>query len=310
MKQKRSLKARNIFKEVKGRVCLSEPLSELTTFRIGGPARFFIEPQDISALKSAISLSKKNKIPLLMIGSGSNILAPDKGVGALVLRLTRPNFTKIKIRGNSVEAGAGVPLVKLLHSVRKRGLSGIEFLAGIPGTVGGALVMNAGIPGKNIADSVADVTVMDYNNNIRKLKKRQIRFGYRESSLSGQIVLGATFKLDRQDSKLIKKSTDDYLRYRCLSQGAYGNCAGCVFKNPAGHSAGKLIDICGLKGERVGGAYISTKHANFILSSGKAKAGDVLKLMNIVKKKVKKRFGIILEPEIKIWRNSGLSTKK
>ena len=245
---------------------------------------------------------KKERIPVFLIGSGSNLLAGDKRIGGAVIRLSAPYFRKIISRGNILEAGAGVSMSALLNHARANDLSGLEFLAGIPGTVGAGLVMNAGIPSHNIGDKVLDVTVMDYRGKAKRLRKRDIGFAYRKSGLDKYIVLGARFKLAAGSGLRIGKRIKAIRDQRIKLQDYAYHSAGCVFKNPKKLSAGKLIDDCGLKGAHIGGAYVSDKHANFIINKGNARAADVLKLMKLIQSKVKEKFKVRLEPEIKIWR--------
>jgi len=288
-------------RNLKGKIRLEEPLKKHTTFKIGGPARFFIEPGDIADLKLLLTSAKKYKIPILVIGSGSNILINDKGVKGMVLKLNSASFRRIFIKRNCLEAGSGATLRQLIQVAAERALSGAQFLAGIPGTVGGALAMNAGAWGKNIGELVQKATVMDYNGNIKVLNKKDIRFGYRKSSLRKFIILSACIKLAKKNKKEIKDNINKYLERRRNTQDASLPNAGCIFKNPPGKSAGRLIDLCGLKGKRIGGASVSVRHANFILNQGNAKAGDILKLMRLIKTEVKRKFNITLEPEIRIW---------
>lgn len=288
-------------RNLKAKIRLEEPLKKHTTFKIGGPARFFIEPHDIADLKLLITSAKKYKIPILVIGSGSNILISDKGVAGMVLKLNSSSFRRVFIKCNCLEAGSGATLRQLIQVASERALSGAQFLAGIPGTVGGALAMNAGAWGKNIGDLVQKATVMDYNGNIKILSKKDIKFGYRKSSLSKFIILSACIKLAKKNKKEIKDNINKYLEYRRNTQDASLPNAGCIFKNPPGKSAGRLIDLCGLKGKRIGNASVSVRHANFILNQGNAKASDILKLMRLIKTEVKRKFTITLEPEIRIW---------
>ena len=293
---------------IKGRVRFNEPLKKHTSFRIGGPAEFFIEPKDLTDLKSVLKSLKKNKIPFLVIGSGSNILACDTGLEGVVVKLSSSFFKKIMVKGNYLEVASGVLLKELLNFAHQKALSGLEFLAGIPGTAGGALMMNAGAQGKNIGNLVAQVKVIDYNNHIRVLKPGDIKFSYRKSSLSKYVILSIKFRLVKGKRSCIRKEIGGYLDYRKKMQDYGYPSAGCVFKNPDGYSAGRLIDLCGLKGRKVGPACISNRHANFILNRGRAKASDILKLMSLAQDKVYRKFRIKLEPEIKIW-NSGLRIK-
>lgn len=272
-----------------------------TTFKIGGPAKYYLEPRDIRQLKLLLKAAKRYKIPVLVIGAGSNILAADQGLEAAVLRLAATVFKKISGRNNNLTVASGVTLSRLLSLCRQRGLAGLEFLAGIPGTLGGALAMNAGIPQKNIADLVEDVRVMDYNGKITTLKKKEIKFGYRSSGLAKYIILNARLRLTKADKRQVKERIENYLRLRRAAQDNRRPSAGCVFKNHQGLSAGRLIDLCGLKGKRIGGASICGRHANFILNLGAARARDVLRLMDLARAEVKKKFNITLEPEINIW---------
>jgi UDP-N-acetylmuramate dehydrogenase len=290
------------WKKLKGRVKLKQPLRNKTTFKIGGPAKFFIEPKDAADLKSLIISAKKYNIPILPIGRGSNILISDKGTEAVVLQLNSPPFKRVINNGNLLEVGSGLTLAQLIQSAKSYSLSGVEFLAGIPGAVGGALSMNAGAWGNNLGDIVENVTVMDYNGNIKILNKKNIRFGYRKSNLAKFIILSTRIRLIKKNKKEINSNIKKYLRFRRNAQDNRLPNAGCIFKNPSGRQAGRLIDLCGLKGRRQGGAFVSWRHANFILNRGDACAADVLKLMNLIKNRVKHKFNVNLKPEIKIWK--------
>ena len=300
----------NWWKELKGKVKLGEPLKAHTTFKIGGPAKFFIEPKDTDDLKSLLNLLKRYKIPFLIIGAGSNILVSDKGVNAAVISLNSAYFKKIRFKDELLEVGSGICLSQIIFAAEKRGLAGLEFLIGIPGTVGGALVMNAGISkklkikgvkAKNIGELVKNVTVIDPKGNVKNINKNKIRFGYRSSNLSKYIILGCSIKTIKKSRKEIKKTIDRCLDYRLATQDLNWASAGCVFKNPSGDSAGRLIDLCGLKERKIGDAGISLKHANFILNRGNARSEDVFKLMDLMRKAVKDKFNLTLEREIKIW---------
>jgi len=293
----------NWWRNLKGRIRLAEPLKDHTYFKIGGPAKFFIEPQDPNDLKLLLSLVKRYNFPIFVIGRGSNLLISDKGINGVVLRLNAPWFNKLSYKDNYLEAGSGALLSRVVLFAKGHGLSGAEFLAGIPGTVGGALAMNAGIAQDNrsIAELVESVTVMDYRGNRKILNKKDIRFGYRTSSLSKYIILSALIKLNRKNKEQINDKIKAYLKYRKLTQDLSKPSAGCIFRNPTGNSAGRLIDLCGLKGKRIGGAGVSLKHANFILNLENAAARDVLQLTDLIKKEVRKKFNIDLKPEIKIW---------
>jgi UDP-N-acetylmuramate dehydrogenase len=300
----------NWWKNLKGSIKKQEPLKKHTSFRIGGPARFFVEPEDYDDLRSLIVSLREQRVPFSIIGGGSNLLVSDKGVDRVVVSLRSPAFRKVLFTGEIIDAGAGRWLGELVMAAKKRGLSGLEFLSGIPGTLGGALVMNAGVARKaaygaraatNIGDLVENVTVMSYNGNLKVLAKEEITFGYRKSSLSKYIVLSASLILRKKGIEEISRIMRQYIDCRRQSQDLAVPSAGCVFKNPPGYSAGQLIDSCGLKGTCFGGAYVSGKHANFLLNRGKAKASDILSLMALIKSKVKKKYRITLQPEIKVW---------
>ena len=293
---------KNWWQGLKGKVSFKEPLKNKTTFRIGGQAELFFEPKDTADLKLLLNLKKRCKLPLLVLGAGSNILVSDKGVKGVVLRLDSAAFKKISFNGSKVEAGSGVPLNKIIRSSVSRGLSGLGFIAGMPGTLGGALLMNAGIPGRSLSDLVEKITVMDYNGKVKVLGRKDLILGYRKSNLGRYIILSARLKLVKKDKLKAKNELTHYLKRRCLTQDLSSPSAGCIFKNPKDNSAGRLIDLCGLKGKAIGRAVISPKHANFIVSLGRAQAKDVLRLMDLAKKEVRKKFAVVLEPEIKIWK--------
>jgi len=299
---------RVIFNGIKGKVRHKEPLKNHTTFKIGGPADFFIEPNNPDDLRLLLFLVNQYNLPIFVIGKGSNLLVTDKGINGVVVRLSAPCFSRLSYKDTYLSAGSGVSLGEAVIFTQEHGLSGAEFLAGIPGTVGGALAMNAGVRSqesgvRSIGDLVKEVTVMDYAGNIMTIHRKDIKFGYRRSSLSKYIILNTLMKLKKGGNKQIKDKIKSYLQQRKLSQDLSKPSAGCIFRNPAGHSAGRLIDLCGLKGKRIKGAAVSLKHANFILNFKGACARDVCKLMDCIRKKVKSKFNINLTPEIKIWQN-------
>lgn len=270
---------------------------------IGGKAEYFAEPVDRRALSALLKQAKKNKIKTRIIGSGSNILVSSGGVCGLVVRLNSPSFRRMRFSGNSVICSSGVKLSRLLSASCRRGMSGAEFLSGIPGTVGGALAMNAGIPGKSIADILCSVTVMDYSGEITVLNRDDISCGYRDSSLLGFVIIEAVFRLKRSSVSAVKGRMKHYLDYRRQRQDTRWGSAGCFFRNPQDNlAAGKLIDLCGLKGLSRGGAQVSPKHANFIINKGGAVFADVIWLANKVSSTVKKKFGVKLVPEVKVWK--------
>lgn len=292
-----------IFRDVRGSVREWELLWRHTTFRIGGPARYFIEPRDEDDVRRVVTACRARKLDIHMLGAGSNILPGDRGVGGAVVHLSMPFFRRVRVVGRThIEASGGCGLPALLRRAALEGLSGAEFLAGIPGTVGGSLFMNAGAWGKNISQIVEKIRVMDYNGDIKEFAREQVKFGYRTCGLKRWIILGALFSLARGDERAIKAEMKSCRIKRTASQEYSFPNAGCVFKNPQGAPpAGRLIESCGFKGFRVGGAAVSATHANFIINCGNAQAADVLKLMRIIRKKVKDVHNYSLEPEIKIW---------
>ncbi len=291
----------NWLKSLKGKVKRKEPLKGHTSYRIGGKARFFIEPKDAEDLRIVVRQTRRSGLTLFVLGAGSNVLALDRGVAGVVVKLNSPFFKQISFSGNRCQVGSALALGALVQAAKKRALSGIEFLCGIPGTVGGALVMNAGAWGKSISGCVQEVTVMDKIGRVKVLKRNNIDFAYRRSGLGKYIVLAAQLRLKKSDIESIEGRIKKFLAQRHKNQDNTSPNAGCVFKNPPNDSAGRLIDRCGLKGRRIGGAVISSRHANFILNDSHARAADVLALMRLAKKEVKNKFKVSLEPEIRIW---------
>lgn len=271
-----------------------------------------VKAHDPWELRDIIRLARAARINTRVIGAGSNILAQDKGVKGLIVKLDSPLFKRISLESSSrVKAGAGASLSRFIAFCRSRSLAGSEFLTGIPGTIGGGLAMNAGISVKSankkikdqaIGDLVEIVRVMDYNGGIKELKAKDIKFVYRDSGLSGYIILEAVFKLRKGDKNRVTRNIRECAFRRRQSQDYSFPSAGCVFKNPPADSAGRLIDQSGLKGKKAGGAAVSRKHANFIVNLGNARAKDVLSLIALIKKEVKRNFKVNLEPEIKIWK--------
>ena len=291
----------NWSKNLKGRIAAGVPLARLTSFKIGGNAQFVAHPFDVEDLRALLTIARRKKVPVRILGAGSNLLISDRGVSGIVVCLDTAEFKKIVLNGTLIECGAGVSLVSLVRLTAQHALSGFECLAGIPGSVGGSLVMNAGAWGGSIADRLVDVTVVSRTGCLMTIPKKRLRFGYRSSDLSRYVVIGARFALRRGNGKAIKSRLKKNLLLKKEQQDLSKPSAGCVFKNPPGNSAGKLIDQCGLKGARVGGAAVSLKHANYIINDRFASAADVVKLMGLVKHAVRKRFGIVLKPEIQLW---------
>lgn len=285
----------------KGEVRFNEPMARHTSFRIGGPAEVMVFPLNVPDFKSIVTLAESYHIPYFILGRGTNLLVRDGGIPGITINLK--NLSSIKIvQGFSphvfIYAEAGVPLQRLLDFVAKKGLAGLEFVAGIPGTLGGAILMNAGTEEGEMKDILHTVSIMDREGSIREIKRDAITFGYRSSNLEG-VITGATLRLKKGDTTTIKNRIKGLLRLRAKRQPLLPS-AGSVFKNPRGEPAGKLIEGLGIKGLRIGDAELSRLHANFIVNRGKAKASDVLSLMRFIEDKVLKERGIVLEPEIRI----------
>ena len=302
---------KDLKKIIKGKVENNRLLSRHTTFKIGGPAKTWIEPSDLKDLIEVIKFARKNKQKFSIIGNGSNLLVRDKGYKGIAIRLSACPFKKIEVNGKKVIVGSGVNLNRLIGFTVNKNLSGCEFLIGIPGTVGGALIGNVGIKQSSklsnrnidIGSLVEKVTVLTQSGKVRTIEKKDLKFAYRDSNLSRYIILSAELKLKAKRKIQINKIVKKLNEYKKSTQEFNRPNAGCIFKNPFGEnklSAAKLIDLCGLKGKRIGDACVSEKHANFIINKNKAKASDVLKLMKIIQSSVKKRFKISLKPEIKI----------
>ena len=282
----------------RGNISISEPLARFTTFKIGGPADYYLEPKDREDLINLIKYLKEIKYPYLIIGNGSNVLISDEGIRGAAINLEF-GFTKIQINKNNVFAEAGIRLSKLVDVCIENSLVGMENLAGIPGTLGGAILMNAGAYGGEISNFIKTVEVVD-DVEIKFLTKEECGFTYRKSSLERKIILSAEFELPFGDKAKARERRKELLIKRNQSQPVDVPNAGSIFKNPVGNYAGRLIEQAGLKGLTIGGAKVSEKHANFIVNFNNASANDVIELMKVIQETVFNKFGILLEPEIKM----------
>ncbi len=292
----------NWLKGLKARVVANEPLSKHTTLRVGPRADFWVEPQDREALRALLKKARLLGKDYLVIGLGSKLLIKKKKLD-LAVHLKGGEFSELRAEGDYISAGAGVRMPRLLKAAYDNGLGGVEFLNGIPATVGGAIRLNAGVgwPERiEIGAFVESVEVMDNAGRIKTLDKKGLEFGYRYSNLKPYIILKAVFGLFKKRKKNIRIKMRKYRDYRVKTQELGQPSAGCVFKNHNGTSSGRLIDLCGLKGRRIGDAAVSGKHANFILNMGKASSSDVLDLMALIQKRVKNKFNLELEPEIQL----------
>ena len=282
-------------------VCENVPLAPKTWYKIGGPARWFIQPRNPDELRDAALRCLESNIPIYVLGLGANLLVGDNGVDGAVFRLEEDHWRRVKFEQTHVEVGAGADIQKfVLRSVRQ-GLAGVECLAGIPGTIGGAVRMNAGGKFGDIGAVITSVQVMDAQGAIYERTKDDLVFDYRSTNIVAPFILSATLDLEEEDPDRIMQRTKEIWMYKRNSQPLNTKNCGCIFKNPRGLSAGALIDQAGLKGLRVGGAEVSTKHANFIVAYPGCKADDVMKLVKIVREKVYDKHQITLESEVKVW---------
>jgi UDP-N-acetylmuramate dehydrogenase len=281
------------------------PLAPLTWYKIGGPARWLIRPTSVEALSEIVLRCHENDIRLYVLGLGANLLVSDEGVDGAVIRLDHEAFCTVSYQENIADVGAGADLMKLVLRTVRQGLAGIENLAGIPGTLGGAVRMNAGGKFGDIGSAIVRVQVMDGNGGVFERTKDDLVFSYRSTNISAPVILGATLELEVEDPQLIIRRTKEIWMYKRNTQPLNTKNAGCIFKNPGERSAGALIDQAGLKGLSIGGAEVSTKHANFIVAHPGCRAEDVLRLIKIIKEKVYDRDKIELQTEVKMWPVSG-----
>ena len=278
----------------------NEPLARHTTLRVGGPADVYIEPASEEDLAGVVKFCSGRDVPFFVIGRGSNLLVRDGGFRGVIICLSHANFGRIEVADGRLHCGAGAKLKNVAVEARRHGLSGMEFLEGIPGSVGGALRMNAGAMGGATFEVVESVRLMDFDGNVRELTPQGMSVEYRGcGALKNHIALGAVFKGRPDSQESIVQRMSAFSRKRWISQPAAPS-AGCMFKNPETIPAGKLIDELGLKGTRVGDAVVSAEHGNFIVNDGNATARDVLELIAILKARVKEARGIELQTEVEI----------
>lgn len=299
---KPTLKTDEVFQklnlDLKGKIVENRPMSFLTTWRVGGPARYLAVADSLNELRLILQAASEVKLPVLVIGRGSNLLVSDGGLNGLVVRLGR-EFQKILVEGETIQAGAAVPLPTLVQTALKHSLKGLAFAVGIPGSFGGALVMNAGAHGAAIGDVTSRVNVYTPDFSLRAIDKSMMKFDYRRSNLkSFGIVVEGVLKLSEGEQDMIRIEMERYFRQRKQTQPLNLPSAGSVFRNPSGTSAGKLIEEAGLKGYQIGDAQVSLVHANFIVNLGQAKAADIHRLIGHVRDEVFNRHQILLEPEV------------
>jgi UDP-N-acetylmuramate dehydrogenase len=290
-------------KKLKDRVLFNETLAPYLAYKVGGPADILVFPKTEEELFWIDETAQKNNIPVTVIGTGTNLLVLDEGIRGITLSLAKafqeieeiasPEKDKIRVR-----CGGGVLKPLLLKWAVERGYTGLEFSSGVPGTIGGGIYMNAGTKYGCYGDILTEVRLFDFEKGFQQFKRNEINFAYRESEVRNSLVVWASFELSKGDPALIRNEVDRIIQERAEKQPLdYPSC-GSTFKNGPGYSSGRLIEKAGLKGLTVGGAEISTKHANFILNKGSATARDILSLIDIIKARVKEQFGISLECEV------------
>jgi UDP-N-acetylmuramate dehydrogenase len=301
----------NIFSGLEKIVETNYPLAKHTWYGLGGPADYFIRPETVKQLQDVVRRCNENKIPIYVLGFGSNLLISDEGLRAAVIKLEADAFTQTEFDGQKVTAGAGAELSKLVLTCVQKGLSGIEGLTGIPGSIGGAVRMNAGGNFGDIGSAIEFVTLMDIHGKIFEKKKPELVFDYRDVNIIAKFILSAHMELILSDPEQIMRTVKETWIYKKNSQPLNTRNCGCIFKNPPpfllsqesrGASAGALIDRAGLKGLQVGGAVVSEKHANFIIAEKDCTSRDIMELIDTIKQRVKEQFDTDLELEIEIWK--------
>lgn len=276
-------------------------LGPLTTFRIGGPAEYLVRPRSEEELAAVLERSTDAGLALHVLGNGSNVLVPDDGVKGAVIQLDPKGFGGFTVEEDLVRAGASLSLSKLVRDAARAHLSGLEPLVGIPGWVGGAVRMNAGGAFGDIGQVVERVKVMSTQGQVFHRERDDLAFGYRTTNISARFILEAEMRLIEDDEKRIAKTMKEVFFHKKNTQPVAHRSAGCVFRNPRGMAAGALIDQTGLKGTKVGGAFVSRKHANYIVAGDDTTAQDVCQLIDLIRAKVQERTGIYLELELEIW---------
>jgi UDP-N-acetylmuramate dehydrogenase len=292
----------NIFSGYEKIVETKHPLAKETWYGLGGPADYFIRPEDTEQLAQVVKRCNENKVPIYVLGYGSNLLVSDKGVRGAVIQLKGEKFSQISFVKEQVVAGAGVELSRLILTCAKKGLSGLEPLTGIPGSIGGAVRMNSGGNFGDIGTVVESVALMDKDGKVSEKKKPDLQFDYRQTNITAKFILEARINMTAGDPEQITKTIKENWVYKKNNQPLNTVNSGCVFKNPRGLSAGAMIDRAGLKGMQIGGAIVSEKHANFFIAQKGCTSQDVLRLIDVVKEKVLKQFNVELELEIEIWK--------
>ena len=295
-------KYKDLFSKIydESQIQLDAKMSEHIYFKVGGPVDILLTPKDVNQLKDSVTICKENNIPFYVIGNGSNLIVKDGGIRGVVIKVCELN--KIERMGNKIKAGTGALLKDVSAEATSASLSGFQFACGIPGSVGGAVYMNAGAYDGEISFVIESAEVLDDKQEIRVLSKEELNLGYRQSVVmqKGYIVLSATFDLTPGEHDKIQSRVNELTTRREDRQPLEYPSAGSTFKRPEGHFAGKLIEDAGLKGYTVGGACVSEKHAGFVINKANGTAKDVLDVIHHVQEEVKRQFGVELHPEVRI----------
>lgn len=283
-----------------GTILTNEPMSKHTSFSIGGPADLFVEPATVEEIQKVCALARQEKVPFFVIGNGSNLLVSDEGIRGIVLHLGK-NFSKIEQEGNVISVQSGALLSRVAKVALASSFTGFEFAAGIPGSFGGAVAMNAGAYGGEMKDIILDADVLTPEGDVRTLSLEELDLSYRHSCIfeKNYLVLSARIQLTPGDETAIRERMSELAQARRDKQPLEYPSAGSTFKRPEGYFAGKLIQDAGLKGFTVGGAMVSEKHAGFVINHGGASAKDVSSLISQVQKKIQEQFGVHMEPEVR-----------
>jgi UDP-N-acetylmuramate dehydrogenase len=289
-----------------GRVKIGEPLAPLTTWKIGGKADWLVAPKDAIEVRHLLAVGRDYRLSCYFLGAGSNILVGDRGVRGIVIQLT-PFFAWIKPRKRSgrvvsLEIGAGTPLSAVIRYGVEQSLTGLEFLVGIPGSLGGAWALNAGSQGREIKEVTHSLCIIDARGQVIMRTRKALNFGYRRLTLNpGEVIVSGFLRVAPGDREEITRGMRTLVKKRRAAQPWQSPSCGSVFKNPPGAFAGQLIEAAGLKGRQQGEAQVSWRHANFIINRGQARARDVLRLMRVIRQRVHRQSGILLEPEVRFW---------
>ncbi|MBS4026709.1 MAG: UDP-N-acetylmuramate dehydrogenase [Clostridia bacterium] len=293
--------SRSLAEKLQGEVLHQEPMKNHTTWKIGGPADILVIPNEIEEVIRVVTEANRHDIPITVIGNGSNILVKDGGIRGIVIKINN-GLKRVKVNNNVIEAEAGVMLPKLARIAVEHSLTGLEFAAGIPATLGGAILMNAGALGGEIGRYIEKISWVDSRGNVRYTDNSELKFSYRQTILPEQalILVKAWLRMEAGESNNIHRKMTEYLTKRRMSQPINKPNSGSVFINPPGNFAGKIIEEAGLKGTKVGDAQISELHANFIINTGNATARDVLALIHLIEERVLTQSGIKLETEVRV----------